>query len=71
MIETCQGRKLTLKQDRNPEIIAINMFKAGDTHLLKADTFYTPKASNIQQDSAKIVRHVHMQIEKDPQTHRK
>lgn len=47
------------------------MFKAGDTHLLKADAFYTPKASNIQQDSAKIVRNVHMQIEEDPQPHRK
>lgn len=52
-------------------MVTINMFKAGDTHLHKAETFYTPKASNIQQDSAKIVRHVHMQIEKDPQTHRK
>lgn len=52
-------------------MVVINMFKADDTRLYKAEAFYTPKASNIQQDSAKIVRHVHKQIEKDPQTHRK
>lgn len=53
-------------------MVAINNpFEAGDPHLLKIEAFYTPKASNTQQDSAKIVRHVHMQIGKDPKTHKK
>lgn len=37
------------------------MFKAGDTHLFKAEAFYTPRTSNIQQNSVNIVIHVHKQ----------
>lgn len=38
-------------------MVVINMFKADDTRLYKAEAFYTPKASNIQQDCKNCETH--------------